>query len=363
MSTPRIAVPLLAALLAAIPGCNALFGLDPTQERADDGPAPATDAGVDGPRDAAGPDASDVDAPLPPDAPPPDGPPPPPPDGPPPPPPDGPPPMTDSDGDGILDGQDNCPSVRNPSQHDEDGDHVGDPCDNCPHVANADQANRGEIDNGGARDGVGDACDPYPRGVGDRIFFFDGFEGTALSSSWTALSGGTHATASVSGDQLHLVDEQAKRIAVMWNALPGRQVTVDARATVNAIAPGNTYRAVGPVVRFAVVGGKLNLYSCEILGSSSPAQLQVLRIDQNVSAQLSATGAGGALGTGTLQFRFREIPGPPGSPAELRCELRRDGDDRATSATDGALPEAAVGFRTHGVGVDLDYVIAFDHAP
>ena len=58
----------------------------------------------------------------------------------------------DSDGDGILDPDDNCPSVGNPNQEDGDGDDVGDACDNCPYTANADQA-----DSDG--DGLGDACD------------------------------------------------------------------------------------------------------------------------------------------------------------------------------------------------------------
>jgi hypothetical protein len=38
----------------------------------------------------------------------------------------------DTDGDGILDATDNCPSVYNPLQEDSDGDHVGDACDGCP---------------------------------------------------------------------------------------------------------------------------------------------------------------------------------------------------------------------------------------
>ena len=39
----------------------------------------------------------------------------------------------DSDNDGIIDSQDNCPLVSNPDQADADGDDVGDACDGCPH--------------------------------------------------------------------------------------------------------------------------------------------------------------------------------------------------------------------------------------
>jgi hypothetical protein len=37
----------------------------------------------------------------------------------------------DSDGDGVADSEDNCPSVPNPDQTDTDGDGVGDVCDRC----------------------------------------------------------------------------------------------------------------------------------------------------------------------------------------------------------------------------------------
>jgi len=40
--------------------------------------------------------------------------------------------ITDSDGDTIADGDDNCPNTSNPSQTDTDNDTVGDVCDNCP---------------------------------------------------------------------------------------------------------------------------------------------------------------------------------------------------------------------------------------
>jgi CotH protein/lamin tail-like protein/thrombospondin type 3 repeat protein len=60
--------------------------------------------------------------------------------------------VSDLDGDGVLDGSDNCPSKPNPTQADRDGDGVGDACDNCPDTANPDQRDRD-------RDGKGDACD------------------------------------------------------------------------------------------------------------------------------------------------------------------------------------------------------------
>lgn len=58
----------------------------------------------------------------------------------------------DSDGDKVLDGEDNCALVANFDQANSDGDLFGDGCDNCPSVANDDQAN---VDD----DRLGDACD------------------------------------------------------------------------------------------------------------------------------------------------------------------------------------------------------------
>ena len=58
----------------------------------------------------------------------------------------------DSDGDGVCDADDNCPTEPNEDQSDRDQDGVGDVCDNCPDVFNPDQ----EDSNG---NGIGDACE------------------------------------------------------------------------------------------------------------------------------------------------------------------------------------------------------------
>jgi hypothetical protein len=63
--------------------------------------------------------------------------------------------VTDTDGDGIPDSSDNCPTVPNPGQEDTDADGVGNVCDNCPLVANQNQS---DVD----LDGFGDVCDNCP---------------------------------------------------------------------------------------------------------------------------------------------------------------------------------------------------------
>jgi hypothetical protein len=85
----------------------------------------------------------------------------------------------DHDGDGLLDSEDNCPTVPNPSQADSDGDGVGDACDDCPLVANTQG-----VDFDG--DGIGDACDPHPIAAGDCLLVVDAFsDPAAFAEHWT----------------------------------------------------------------------------------------------------------------------------------------------------------------------------------
>jgi len=76
--------------------------------------------------------------------------------------------VNDGDGDGVVDEEDNCPLIANPDQldtdnggqgdacdTDDDGDSVLDGADNCPLTANPDQ-----LDSDG--DSIGDVCDSNP---------------------------------------------------------------------------------------------------------------------------------------------------------------------------------------------------------
>ena len=91
-------------------------------------------------------------------------------------------PTADTDGDGILDINDNCPTVANANQRDWDGDGHGDECDRCPHLPSA-----GDPDGDG--DGVGDACDQRPAQAGDRRLYWFPFADTSEIAAWNASAG------------------------------------------------------------------------------------------------------------------------------------------------------------------------------
>jgi hypothetical protein len=57
----------------------------------------------------------------------------------------------DSDGDTVININDDCPLVANLSQADQDHDGVGDVCDNCPAISNPDQSDSNA-------DGIGNHC-------------------------------------------------------------------------------------------------------------------------------------------------------------------------------------------------------------
>ena len=93
----------------------------------------------------------------------------------------------DRDGDGFLDGNDNCITVANLSQQDSDQDGRGNACDNCPFAFNPDQADD-NVNNIGDHCEIGTTAQSSPGsgspGAGGN-YFFAGHEFMSGSGSQT----------------------------------------------------------------------------------------------------------------------------------------------------------------------------------
>lgn len=94
----------------------------------------------------------------------------------------------DSDDDGTIDEDDNCPFMFNPEQEDMDADGVGDECDNCMDVPNPEQTDLND-------NGIGDDCEEItncdtdadcPSGMicgANNICEYDDFDGDGYPSN------------------------------------------------------------------------------------------------------------------------------------------------------------------------------------
>ena len=135
--------------------------------------------------------------------------------------------MVDSDGDGIVDGLDNCPHQANPDQHDEDRDGIGDVCDLCPQVAAM------QIDSDG--DGIGDDCDPHPLIAGDVLVTFEPFATPGGLPADTLLVVGTASDWTVANDELSNTGLDLTDVLVLDAGAPNQ--TIDAGVTVIEVEP------------------------------------------------------------------------------------------------------------------------------
>jgi hypothetical protein len=133
----------------------------------------------------------------------------------------------DTDHDGILDQNDNCPTVINVNQGNEDNDKFGDACDPCPVVADD---NPPDTD----ADGVADACDPLPTMPGDFIRYFEGFHtdvpaGWEEIGTWTHVTGAVRTTSTTAGLAIIATDRTRETIST---AITFEAATATARAGV-----------------------------------------------------------------------------------------------------------------------------------
>lgn len=142
----------------------------------------------------------------------------------------------DLDDDGVLDVDDNCPTVANPAQLNEDGDPRGNACDVCPHLvedgADADA------------DGVGDACDPQP-GLANSWLLFEGFDAPLAGDEWT----GENDFTVVDGNLVATNNDRIQLVSTTVSRDDKVQVGLTVRFNNPAGNNGSDFRYGGPFVR------------------------------------------------------------------------------------------------------------------
>ena len=265
-------------------------------------------------------------------------------------PPDATPPPADTDGDGILDTVDNCPTVANHNQADEDGDGVGDACDNCPNIANGDQAQTGESD---TPNGVGDACDPEPEIPGNQLVFFDGF--ATSSSDWVQFP--TVANSWIITDgvlrQRNFTNAGASSIYNSAFASDG-PVLVEARLRfddLSATSGADTNNSAGLLVNFDANTG--NDYDCNLFENPQTTASNISLFKFPAGTGLASKSlANGAITTGTSYT----IQGSVNSSGSVSCNLNSPAATITGNNSD--LTSGLIGFRTLRASADIDYVIA-----
>jgi hypothetical protein len=238
----------------------------------------------------------------------------------------------DQDGDGILDQDDNCPTVANADQRDFDQDGRGDVCDLCPHIAN-------DSGKDGDGDGIGDECDPQPTVGTDRRVWFEAFYDASSITSWTPGAPGTW-----TWDSRHVEQN---------SALPGDRMLV-APGTFQRISVATQFE-VGALSSSAAIGFCTGVasgqqYCCDL---QTGPQLVVLSLSAGKGAEPTTGWAGTFMAGSKIQL----VQNPA---ADDRCDASQGG---ATHATINAFIGPTAGqleLFTSGAAAAYDYVFVVE---
>lgn len=280
----------------------------------------------------------------------------------------------DTDGDGVPDASDNCPSVWNPGQedcdgdtigdrceagdsdgdtlldeidvcpcggggtHDEDGDTLADDCDNCPLVANPGQENAN-------LDGLGDAC--VPPSAPDLLMRIDRFEpflAVPTDPGWVE-DAGTWAIGADVYSQTHDTDH-ASAFYDPWDR--GDDYFVQATFDVAAFgAGGGVTKRAGVVARATTIfAGGVQWYSCIV-----ETQFDRLEIDSwngSVRTPIARVDVSNSLDLGPYRLSFLVLGN------HLACALEAPGTAPVVLERDHiAYPIGAPGVRAFRLLVDF----------
>jgi hypothetical protein len=260
------------------------------------------------------------------------------------------PPAQDDDGDGVLNGVDNCPALANPQQYDEDGDGDGDVCDNCPHIANALQEDVGETQLGDAKDGVGDACDPNPTLAGDRLALFLGFNAAADFAGWQA--GGVQDFQVADGK---LQNRITTDLALAWkNDLDLRDATLVTKVTYLALSATYQFRGAAVIGRFVrggaggILGTGIGCGEIVDTEANGGAAFRNGAAYNGTAFNHRPAGNSGLRATYTMMYTARLAAGG------VTCSLGTNSWSRTSSASG-----TGVALSVWGAAVDIDYLVAY----
>ncbi len=246
--------------------------------------------------------------------------------------------MIDTDGDGVVDSADNCPSIANPDQHDEDGDGVGDVCDPCPQVANATADSDG--------DGLPDACDPHPAATGDHLLYFEPFRSAgALPSGWSAKAGAATSW-TVSSDALAIAVGNTTDI-----------VTYDAGSTRHAIDVGFDLSATPGGQSFVTPLGDVRsdiqqFVACGVRVDTQYREL--LYDDQGSFVAIAPTDSSEAIAVPGSYRVFLVI-----DPTTVACTVPTATSPHAMSGAHSSFGDTSVGLRVMNATVAFRYVAVY----
>ena len=200
-------------------------------------------------------------------------------------------PATDTDGDGVSDAADNCPTAANAAQADRDGDGAGDACDRCLNRPNPDQLDRDQ-------DGRGDRCEKEAEVRIERVGGGAGMgagAGAGAGAGFAMMTGGAGA-GPVLNDSEWLVTltcgaEPVERVT-LGLVLPdiispadfqvgvdafGEESCLDADPT-NCVNATGVFAAINPAASFFVdanIAGRPNTFYFTMVGSGPSSRICV----------------------------------------------------------------------------------------
>ena len=265
----------------------------------------------------------------------------------------------DTDGDGVIDADDNCPRIGNADQRDHDDDNRGDLCDGCPHLADPDP-----VDTDG--DGIGNVCDPRP-GLRDRLVRFDGFydDADGVPAGWLNLSGGAGDWSTHDGVLEQDSGGLGTHLIILDQQLAGQ--IIEAQLHILAVAGGPGTRTVGVAGGTSRTDGNAPLWMCVLRDDPATAgdvDLRLIEQENPVSfPDPTVADSPVALAAG-VDARLRLHLEDNGTTPVIQNEACRMVTGTTTTDTPlrndaGITTSGHVGLRTNGVRATYDYAVVY----